>query len=234
MSKSENPFSRWSRLKHEATVDQRAEPVLPSQLSYVTNTTNGDEGQIANAPLGAADLSTAPVFDPASLPPIESITALSDIRPFLQACVPAELRQAALRSAWAADPAIRDFIGIAENQWDFNDPAGIPGFGVVKLEDYAQRLASLTLENLSDAVEDAAMTTGNGDQSLYGITAATPGGSTDKIDQVAAVPTGVPSDAVPTDRVTEEITIEPGDLMDTPLENRHPQNNRVHGGALPK
>jgi hypothetical protein len=43
--------------------------------------------------------------------------------------VPAELTRAALRRAWTSDPAIRDFIGIAENQWDFNDPDGIPGFG---------------------------------------------------------------------------------------------------------
>jgi hypothetical protein len=42
--------------------------------------------------------------------------------------VPAELRLVALRGAWAADPTIRDFIGIAENQWNFNDPAGIAGF----------------------------------------------------------------------------------------------------------
>jgi hypothetical protein len=27
-----------------------------------------------------------------------------------------------------SDPAIRDFVGIAENQWDFNDPNAIPGF----------------------------------------------------------------------------------------------------------
>jgi hypothetical protein len=43
--------------------------------------------------------------------------------------VPAELTRAALRQAWASDPAIRDFIGIAENQWDFNDPNAISGFG---------------------------------------------------------------------------------------------------------
>jgi hypothetical protein len=39
------------------------------------------------------------------------------------------LTRAALRRAWTSDPAIREFIGIAENQWDFNDPNGIPGFG---------------------------------------------------------------------------------------------------------
>jgi hypothetical protein len=68
-------------------------------------------------------------FDPASLPSIESIAADTDIIAFLRAGVPAELTQAALRRAWTSDPAIRDFIGIAENQWDFNDPDAIAGFG---------------------------------------------------------------------------------------------------------
>jgi hypothetical protein len=52
-----------------------------------------------------------------------------DVTQFLRAGVPAELTRAALRRTWATDPAIRDFIGIAENQWDFNDPNAIPGFG---------------------------------------------------------------------------------------------------------
>ena len=82
--------------------------------------------------LPGADMPSPSVFDPASLPPIQSIVADSDIRLFLQAGVPAELTRAALRSAWTADPAIRDFIGIAESQWDFNDPATIPGFGSIK------------------------------------------------------------------------------------------------------
>ncbi len=62
-------------------------------------------------------------------PPSNSITAGSDIRAFLRSGVPAELSKAALRRAWTSDPAIRDFIGIAENQWDFTDPGAIPGFG---------------------------------------------------------------------------------------------------------
>jgi hypothetical protein len=49
--------------------------------------------------------------------------------------VPAELTRAALRRAWTSDPAIRDFIGIAENQWDFNVPTTIPGFGTLQGND---------------------------------------------------------------------------------------------------
>lgn len=116
MSDSETFLSRWLRLKRES-----------------------------EAPLPAAELPSPAAFDPASLPPIESIVANSDIQQFLQESVPAELTRAALRSAWTADPAIRDFVGIAENQWNFNDHACIPGFGPLEAADYlvAQALGSL-------------------------------------------------------------------------------------------
>lgn len=121
MSDSETFLSRWLRLKRES------EASLPP----------------ADAPSPAAP---SPAFDPASLPPIESIVADSDIQLFLHDGVPAELTRAALRSAWTADPAIRDFVGIAENQWNFNDHGGIPGFGPLEAADYltAQALGSLT------------------------------------------------------------------------------------------
>ena len=48
---------------------------------------------------------------------------------FLQNGVPDELRLAALRRAWTADPAIRDFKGLQENNWNFNDLNSVPGFG---------------------------------------------------------------------------------------------------------
>jgi hypothetical protein len=69
------------------------------------------------------------VKDPPNLPPIETIDAQTDITVFLQNGVPNELRLAALRRAWTVDPAIRDFKGQQENDWNFNDPNGVPGFG---------------------------------------------------------------------------------------------------------
>jgi hypothetical protein len=67
--------------------------------------------------------------DLASLPSIDAITATTDIRPFLEPGVPQELKLAALRRAWVVDPRIRDFRGLQENEWDFDDPSGIAGFG---------------------------------------------------------------------------------------------------------
>jgi hypothetical protein len=113
VTESDNVFLRWVRLKHEAkTTAQQAEAV-----------STGVEAAAEQSGINAAP------FDPASLPSIGSITADTDIVAFLKSDVPTELMRAALRRAWTSDPAIRDFIGIADNQWNFNDPNGISGFG---------------------------------------------------------------------------------------------------------
>jgi Protein of unknown function (DUF3306) len=101
------------------------------------------------APMPAADrdaAATAPTdreFDITTLPSLESITANSDIRAFLQRGVPAALSRAALRRAWSADPAIRDFVGLSENSWDFNAPDSIPGFGSIDSADVRRIAAQL-------------------------------------------------------------------------------------------
>jgi hypothetical protein len=91
--------------------------------------------------------------DLSSLPPIESITGATDVTAFLRKGIPAELSRAALRRAWAADPAIRDFIGLAENAWDFNDPNAMPGFGPLDCSE--EQLAAL-LDRVVGGVRNAA------------------------------------------------------------------------------
>ena len=59
--------------------------------------------------------------------------------------MPVELTRAALRRAWTSDPAICDFIGIAENQWDFNDPHAMPGFGPLQESDNLPALLARAL-----------------------------------------------------------------------------------------
>jgi hypothetical protein len=120
MNEREGFLQRWSRRKREVA---RPEPgQTPDQA-----VSKPSEGPIADE--GAAASSSNSVVDLAKLPPIESIAAATDIRPFLAPGVPVELTRAALRRAWTADPAIRDFVGLAENQWDFTSPGGVPGFG---------------------------------------------------------------------------------------------------------
>lgn len=93
-----------------------------------------------------------PTINPVSLPPIEAIGAATDVRAFLQPGVPAELTRAALRRAWASDPAIRDYIGIADNQWDFNKADGVPGFGPLKLTPDLERSVAELFGDFRSAV----------------------------------------------------------------------------------
>ena len=65
------------------------------------------------------------------LPSISTIDAHTNITVFLRDSVPAEMRIAALRRAWVIDPSVRDFKALQENDWNFNDPDGVPGFGVL-------------------------------------------------------------------------------------------------------
>lgn len=120
MSDREEGFlSRWSRRKRQAAEGRPAEPEAAPQTP-----------EILPAPAPESAEPQPPAFDPASLPPIESLTAGSDITAFLRKEVPAALRQAALRRIWTLDPAIRDYVGPAEYAWDFNAPDGVPGFAL--------------------------------------------------------------------------------------------------------
>jgi hypothetical protein len=93
---------------------------------------------------------TEPSLDPTVLPPIDSITANSDIRPFMAPGVPLELSRAALRRAWLSDPDIRDFVGLAENQCDFTKPDSVPGFGALDLTPTMRRLIAQLVGGASD------------------------------------------------------------------------------------
>lgn len=125
MSEPENFLTRWSRRKQVA-----GEPDRPASAAEATPEAPAPVGVPAGKPDNqSAPAESKPAFDPASLPSLDSIGALTDIRAFLQPGVPSELRLAALRRAWSADPAIRDFKGLAENDWDFTAADSMRGFG---------------------------------------------------------------------------------------------------------
>ena len=104
---NETFLGRWSRRKREADAGR----VLPQKSPSV----------------GGPD--AEPDIDLATLPKIEDLTAVSDYSVFLKKGVPELLKRQALQQAWTSDPMIRDFIEVAENQYDFNVPGSIPGFG---------------------------------------------------------------------------------------------------------
>jgi Protein of unknown function (DUF3306) len=136
MRQPENILARWSRRKLETIKGVGQSSARPSPWSGT-----GEEGRTGTdaVPATQSDGNTPiqETLDPANLPPIESITASTDIRSFMRAGGPLELTRDALRQAWVTDPAIRDFIGIAESQWDFNDPTAMLGFGPLQSADVA-------------------------------------------------------------------------------------------------
>lgn len=134
-------LARWSRRKRETKTAVEAPP--PAELAEAPNPARSG---IAETPADAE-------VDLSSLPPIESITGATDITAFLRKGIPPELSRAALRRAWASDPAIRDFIGLAENAWDFNDPNAMPGFGPLDCSE--EQLAAL-LDRVVGGVRSAA------------------------------------------------------------------------------
>ena len=130
MKERETFLERWSRRKR-ASAPAEAQP---------------DEGPAEHASAAAPSSSAPPAAEPAEppfdlsqLPPLESITGETDIRGYLAPGVPAELMRAALRRAWAADPKIRDFVGLSENSWDFNAADGVSGFGPLNMTDEMRR-----------------------------------------------------------------------------------------------
>ena len=135
MSGDETFLVRWSRRKRDAVAPPNSEKHPPQNTG------------------GTAERGSATGVDsrPSTpLPPIEGIGSASDIQAFLAPGVPLELMRAALRRAWTTDPAIRDFVGLSENAWDFTAPSGVPGFGSLGVQE-ARRLAAQLLGDRQSA-----------------------------------------------------------------------------------
>jgi Protein of unknown function (DUF3306) len=171
MSDPESFLSRWSRRKREGRENDTSHGVSPSPRLPSGNLreeransdlssqagkgldhrhtrlplpTRGEGEVVAHPP----PTSTDPAFDPSSLPPVQSITAETDIRGFLRTGVPPELTRAALRRAFASDPAIRNFVGLADYDWDFNAADSIAGFGPLQMTDDVAKMAAQVLAHV--------------------------------------------------------------------------------------
>jgi uncharacterized protein DUF3306 len=209
-------LQRWSRRKLGGADGERETP----------QAAEGEGAELAppaDAPPAGAQDEAATAFDPASLPPIESITAASNVRAFLAPGVPPELTRAALRRAWVSDPNIRDFVGIAENQWDFTKPDGVPGFGPLELTAELHRMVAElhSVTSTSDRAEASADS---------GKTAMPDPSATSLPDSAAANP--VMADLPAVTQSGEKNAATQNDFADDePIEPTVP---RKHGGALPK
>lgn len=236
MSDTENFVARWSRLKRDTakeTKDKTAADAADRKPGAVA-----DEQGAEGAPPAVGEL-TEPAFDPASLPSIESITGSSDIRAFLQKGVPAELTKAALRRVWTTDPAIRDFIGIAENQWDFTDPTAMPGFGPLEATDNVRELVAQAMGKLGQALDPTADATGPSDQDIASTSAASSEASPEELLQVTGMPVGNEPEAQDESAASSiEVQTSSVDVAtqhdEKPAQDGALPSRRTHGRALPQ
>jgi hypothetical protein len=172
VSEPENFIARWSRRKRKAApsprfgyagddsstrLPQKDTPTRDPQPGEARIAGGGEQTEATEKTSLRTHSITDLLPDLTKLPPIESITADTDIRAFLAPGVPPELTRAALRRAWTVDPAIRDFIGLSENSWDFNAPDAIAGFGPLEITDELRRqIARFVGRNIAGTDDDAA------------------------------------------------------------------------------
>lgn len=121
-------LARWSARKRAEAVEQAPPDPAPPEPLPEPEPESADEEFLA------------------SLPRIEDIGPGTDIRGFMQKGVPRALRNAALRRAWVANPAIANYEDPARDYfWDYNAAGGMPGSGgTIRAED-AQRMAGRIL-----------------------------------------------------------------------------------------
>ena len=165
-----NFLSRWSRLKQRsraagsASDDGAAEPVTGDEVVARVPAAAG----VAAVP-GAAPAANAPAPpggeqpDPAAparidepLPPVESLTADSDFRPFMRAGIDAATRNAALKRLFA-DPAFNVMDGLDDYIDDYGKTEPIPSALLRRLvEAQSPVLADAAAEPTHDLAHDLA------------------------------------------------------------------------------
>lgn len=121
-------LARWSRLKRTEAVPEPKETMAAPPASVAER----PEGAAPVDPITLAEShAEAPPSEDVlkDLPKLDELSADTPMGAFLRKGVPEDLKRLALRRAWTLDPAIRDFVEVAENQYDWNVPGGAPGFG---------------------------------------------------------------------------------------------------------
>jgi hypothetical protein len=244
-------LSRWSRRKQAATADaNRAKDEAPAKPA--TEQANVEPEKKADKPSASSsavrDADVNKPFDLATLPSLDSITAITDVRDFLRAGVPPELTRAALRRVWSADPAIRDFIGLAENSWDFTAPDAIPGFGPLNASpEEIRQLVDQIMSRTTELAEAPDTETGQPPKSVATVPSqpqvpaqSAPSTAKVKAQAMSDLHEGVLSDqrpldvAMQNDASHDEPPSAPRTALDDADGNDPPRPRRSRGGALPR
>jgi hypothetical protein len=225
-------LTRWSRRKRHAVEAEQTRSAPGEHHSIPEKATPIEP---VDAIEGAAP--PEPAFDLKTLPPIESITAATDIRPFLAPGVPADIARAALRRAWSADPRIRDFVGLADYDWDYHTPGSAGGFGPLEMTDELRRMVARIVGDIVET--DTPDTTGEPPADTRCLEGSRPLKA--EPERVVVPSDGLqPLDLSP-DRSGPAAELEPTAAGSAALQHETSQDNiphsperRGHGSALPK
>ncbi len=221
MSEQEKFLQRWSRRKQEAEREVKQAGKKPETEARPEN-----EREAAADARVRPEKSEAP-FDPKTLPPIDSIEATTDIRAFLAQGVPEELKRAALQRVWRTDPAIRDFVGLSENSWDFNDPSGAHGFGPLQVTEQLRAAVDAMLDRKSAPSSPEPGERKGGDESPpERVSELAPSKAGDEITHQLS--SDAPGESAPVENVASQ------KISTSGKKSEHRIARRGHGAALPK
>jgi uncharacterized protein DUF3306 len=238
---SEDFLTRWSRRKRDAVEIEQVK--VPDVGAPGERDTIAEDAIAENAtpvePVEAIKPAAPPepAFDLKSLPSIESITSATDIRPFLAPGVPVDIARAALRRAWSTDPRIRDFVGLADYDWDYHTPGSAAGFGPLEMTDELRRMVARIV---GDSVEaDTPEKVREPATGAECVEESPPLRA--EAERLAAPGEGPqPVDLSP-NRPGPAVNVEPTDAGYAALQHKTPQDQvpqspqrRGHGSALPK
>jgi len=222
MSGDEQFLARWSRRKHDAKAGHAE--LAPDEAAEAQRSASPDPAaEPVSSDTELSDL-------PADLPAIESIDAATDITAFLRKGIPQELSREALRRAWSTDPAIRDFVGLAENAWDFNDPNAMAGFGPLdysaeQVDALVRHVVGGVVKTVESLPEPLAETSSDPARS-----ACAEGGFAQSSNQVKAMADPRPLG----ESATVEAPSNPAASQPVASSEETPLPRRTHGGALPR
>jgi Protein of unknown function (DUF3306) len=142
---SEDFLRRWSRRKRDVVETEQTKSA-PSEPDTIAENAIPENAKSVEAIEASAEVA----FDLKNLPSIESITAATDIRPFLAPGVPADIARAALRRAWSVDRRIRDFVGLADYDWDYHSTGSAAGFGPLEMTDELRQMVARIVGDIVD------------------------------------------------------------------------------------
>lgn len=236
-------LSRWSRRKREQLEERAPGAAQEPQARQEAAPETSDAAPAAPAETGAPDAQPLSEEELAALPPLESIDASTDISAFLKTGVPAALRNAALRRAWASDPRIATYLDPARDYaWDWNVPGGVPGSGPLAADFDAKALAEKLFRGSSTKDEEepapgdrdiASQTAPNLEQNDGSATAPV---STDD-DVAEARQQGIvapkSSDPLPGQEIDATATLAARSAESAPKAREIRPKSRRHGGAKP-